>query len=63
MPHFFISGLLVLAVALTTATTDDTPPFKITTKRDSDTVGRPRRSKTAPFMSGAYSCLGSVRDC
>ena len=39
MTHFSISGLLVLAVAaITTATADDTPPFKITTKRDNDRV-------------------------
>lgn len=39
MTHFLIPGLLVLAVALTTAAgDDDTPPFKITTKRDNDRV-------------------------
>lgn len=37
MPHFLISGLLVLAVAVTTAA-DDLPLFKITTKRDNDRV-------------------------
>lgn len=38
MPHFFVSGLLVLAVAVTTASADDTPPFQVTTKRDDDRV-------------------------
>ncbi len=38
MSHCVISGLLVLAVAITTAAADDTPPFKITTKRDDDRV-------------------------
>lgn len=38
MPHFLAIGLLVLAVAVSTATADDTSPFKITTKRDSDKV-------------------------
>ena len=31
-------GLLILAVAVTTAAADDTPPYKITTKRDNDKV-------------------------
>lgn len=39
MSHVLISGLLVVAVTVTTATTDDKqPPFKITTKRDTDKV-------------------------
>src|SRR5262249_32183456 len=40
MSHFLIAGLLVLAVALTTAAAGDDrePPFKITTKRDDDRV-------------------------
>ena len=38
MPHFLAIGLLILAVAVTTAAADDTPPFKITTKRDNDKV-------------------------
>ncbi len=38
MPHFLISGLLFLAVAVTTAAADDSPLFKITTKRDNDRV-------------------------
>jgi hypothetical protein len=38
MSHFLISGLLVLAVAVMTASADDTSPFKITTKRDTDRV-------------------------
>jgi hypothetical protein len=32
------SGLLVLAVAVTTATADNKPPFKIMTKRDGDHI-------------------------
>ena len=39
MPHFLISGLVVLAVAVASATAGDgIPPFKITTKRDDDRV-------------------------
>lgn len=39
MSHVLISGLLVLAVTVTTATADDEqPPFKITTKRDNDRI-------------------------
>lgn len=38
MRHFLISGLLFLAVAVTTTTANDTPPYKITTKRDTDRV-------------------------
>lgn len=38
MPHFLFIGLLILAFAVTTAAADDTPPFKITTKRDNDKV-------------------------
>ena len=38
MSHFAISGLLVLVVAVTTAAADDTPPFKVATKRDDDRV-------------------------
>jgi len=32
MQHFLTSGLLFLAVAVTTAAADDSPLFKITTK-------------------------------
>jgi hypothetical protein len=38
MSNFPAPGLLVLAVAVTTAAADDTPPFKITTRRDNDKV-------------------------
>jgi hypothetical protein len=38
MSNFPAPGLLVLAVAATTAAADDTPPFKITTRRDNDKV-------------------------
>ncbi len=38
MPHFVIAGLLVLAFAISTVAADDTPPFKITTKRAGDRV-------------------------
>ena len=31
-------ALLILAVAVSTAPADDTPPYKITTKRDNDKV-------------------------
>jgi hypothetical protein len=36
--RFLISGLLILSVAETTVAADDTPPYKITTKRDNDRV-------------------------
>lgn len=39
MSHFLIPGLLVLAVAVTNAAAgDESPPFKITTKRENDRV-------------------------
>ena len=38
MTNSLIFGLLILAVAVTTAAADDTPPYKITTKRDNDKV-------------------------
>ena len=38
MPHILIPALLILAVAATTAIADNTPPFKITTKRGNDRV-------------------------
>jgi hypothetical protein len=38
MRHLFTSGLLILSMAVTPATADKTPPFKITTKRDNDNV-------------------------
>ncbi len=38
MQHLIISGLLVLSVVVTITTADDTPPFKITTKRENDKV-------------------------
>lgn len=38
MPYILIPALLVLTVTATTAIADDTPPFKITTKRDKDRV-------------------------
>lgn len=38
MPYILIPALLVLTVEATTAIADDTPPFKITTKRDNDRV-------------------------
>jgi hypothetical protein len=38
MSSFRAPGLVVLAVAVTTAAADDTPPFKITTGRDNDKV-------------------------
>lgn len=38
MPNILIPGLLVLAVAATTANAEENPPFKITTKRENDRV-------------------------
>ena len=55
MPHFIISGLLVLAFALTTAAANDTPPFKITSKREDDRMdvkaekGKATFSMHSPF--------------
>ena len=55
MPHCFISGLLILAVAMTTAASDDTPPFKITTKRDNDTVEvRADKEKTVFIVKSPF---------
>lgn len=38
MPHFLISWLLILTVAVTTANADENPPYTITMKRDNDRV-------------------------
>src|SRR4051794_3124633 len=38
MSDLLTSGLLVLAVAVATASADDTPPLKVTTKRADDRV-------------------------
>ena len=38
MTNSFAFGLLIQAFAVMTAAADDTPPFKITTKRDNDRV-------------------------
>ena len=50
MRHFLISGLLFLAVAVTTTTADDTPPYKITTKRDTDRVDVKADKKQTAFI-------------
>jgi hypothetical protein len=62
MPHFLISGLLVLAVALTTADGDDkAPPFKITTKRDNDTVEvRADKDKTVFIVKSPFGISNAV---
>jgi hypothetical protein len=39
VPHCVNAGLLLLALAVTTAAAGDTPPFKVTTKRADDRVG------------------------
>ena len=38
MRHLFIFGLIVLSAIVSNFIADDTPPFKITTKRDNDKV-------------------------
>ena len=38
MSKLMLHGLLVLSVIATTAAADDPPPYKVTTKRDGDTV-------------------------
>ena len=58
MSHFLISGLLLLAFAVTTAAADDTPRFKLTTRRDEDRVevkaekGKATFSIQSPFGIG-----------
>ncbi len=49
MTRFLIPGLVVLAIAVTTAVGDDTPPFKITTKRDNDRVEAKSEREKATF--------------
>ena len=62
MTHFLIPGLLVLAIALTTAAGDDkAPPFKITTKRDSDTVEvRADKDKTVFIVKSPFGISNAV---
>ena len=45
-----ISGLLFLAVAVTTTIADDTSPYKITTKRDNDRVEVKTEKKQTVFI-------------
>jgi hypothetical protein len=55
MTDLLASGLLVLSVAVLTAVAGDTPPFKVTTKRDDDRVdvkaerGKATFSVRSPF--------------
>jgi hypothetical protein len=63
MSHFLISGLVVLAAALTTAAADDKapPPFKITTKRDNDTVEvRADKEKTMFIVKSPFGISQAV---
>ena len=50
MPYFLISGLLALAVAVTATTAEDTPPYKITTKRNTDRVKVLAEKKQTVFI-------------
>lgn len=62
MSHFLISLVFVLAVAVTTATGDDkAPPFKITTKRDNDTVEvRADKEKTVFIVKSPFGISNAV---
>lgn len=61
MTHFLISGLVVLAVTVTTTAADDTLPFKITTKRDNDTVEvRVDKEKTAFIVKSPFGISDAV---
>lgn len=61
MPHFLISWLLILAVAATTAIADDTPPFKITTKRDNDRVDvKTEKDKVAFSVHSPFGISNAV---
>ena len=51
MSDLLISGLLVVAVAVTTAAADNSPPFKITTKRDDDRVDVKAEKGKATFST------------
>ena len=58
MTDLLASGLLLLAVAISTATADDSPPFKVTTKRADDRAdvtiekGKATISVHSPFGIG-----------
>jgi hypothetical protein len=62
MTHFLISGLLILAVAFTTAADDDkAPPFKITTKRDNDKVEvRADKDKTVFIVKSPFGISQAI---
>ena len=61
MPHVLISGLLVLTIAVTTAVADDMPPFKITTKRDTDKVEvRAEKGKTVFIVKSPFGISNAV---
>src|SRR5476651_2342273 len=61
MSHISISGLLVLAVAVTTSAAEDTPPFKIATKRDNDTLEvRADKGKTVFIVKSPFGISQAV---
>lgn len=60
MTNYLISGLLVVAIAATAAA-DDKPPFKITTRRDNDTVEiRVDKEKTAFIVKSPFGISNAV---
>jgi hypothetical protein len=61
MSHFLVSLVFVFAVAMTTAAADDTPPFKITTKRDNDAVEvRADKDKTVFVVKSPFGISQAV---
>lgn len=60
MTNYLISGLIVVAIAATGAT-DDKPSFKITTRRDNDTVEvRVDKEKTAFIVKSPFGISNAV---
>lgn len=61
MTHILIPALLLLTVAATTAIADDTPPFKITTKRDNDRVDvKTEKDKVAFSVHSPFGISNAV---
>lgn len=61
MSALMTSGLLILAVAVSTAAADDTPPFKITTKRDNDRVEvKSEKDKTVFWVHSPFGISNAV---
>ena len=61
MSHVQKFGLIALAVFVTTAAADDTPSFKIKTKRENDTVEvRADKDKTVFIVKGPFGISQAV---